>query len=45
MYYLNHLVLVLKLNMATATVNALKSLKTAEHVAELRGKSVEEILG
>ena len=34
-----------KLNMATATVNALKSLKTAEHVAELRGKSVEEILG
>lgn len=34
-----------KLNMATATVNALKSEKTLEHVAELRGKTKEEILG
>lgn len=34
-----------KLNMATATLNALKSLKTPEQVAALRGKSVEEILG
>lgn len=34
-----------KLNMATATINALKSIKTVEHVAELRGKTVEEILG
>ena len=31
--------------MATATINALKSLKTPEEVAKLRGKSVEEILG
>lgn len=34
-----------KLNMATAAINALKSIKTAEQVAELRGKTVEEILG
>ena len=34
-----------KLNMATAALNALKSIKTPEQVAELRGKTVEEILG
>ena len=34
-----------KLNMARAALNALKSIKTPEQVAELRGKSVEEILG
>lgn len=34
-----------KLNMATATINALKSVKSAEEVAKLRGKSVEELLG
>lgn len=34
-----------KLNMATATINALKSLKSIEHVCELRGKTKEEILG
>ncbi len=34
-----------KLNMATATINALKSLKSLDHVAELRGKTKEEILG
>ena len=34
-----------KLNMATATINALKSVKSAEEVAKLRGKKVEEILG
>ena len=34
-----------KLNMATAALNALKSIKTPEEVAELRGKTVEEILG
>lgn len=34
-----------KLNMATAAMNALKSIKTVEQVAELRGKTVEEILG
>ena len=34
-----------KLNMATAALNALKSIKTVEQVAALRGKSVEEILG
>ena len=31
--------------MATAALNALKSIKTVEQVAELRGKTVEEILG
>ena len=34
-----------KLNRATATINALKSVKSAEEVAKLRGKKVEEILG
>lgn len=34
-----------KLNTARACVEALKSQKSAEHIAELRGKSVEEILG
>lgn len=34
-----------KLNMATATINALKQIKTPEKVAALRGKTVEEILG
>ena len=33
-----------KINVARATINALKSQKTIEHVAELRGKRVEEIL-
>lgn len=32
-------------NMVNATMTALKSLKRAEEVAKLRGKSVEEILG
>ena len=32
-------------NMANATLNALKQIKTPEHIAELRGKTVEEILG
>ena len=34
-----------KLNMATATINALKSVKSVEEVVKLRGKKVEEILG
>lgn len=34
-----------KNNMAHATIDALKQLKTPEHTAELRGKTVEEILG
>ncbi len=34
-----------KLNMATATIRALESLKSIEHVCELRGKTKEEILG
>ena len=34
-----------KLNMANAAINGLKSIKTPEEVAKLRGKSVEEILG
>ena len=34
-----------KNNMSNATLNALRQLKTPEHVAELRGKTVEEILG
>jgi small subunit ribosomal protein S5 len=33
-----------KINMAHATLNALKAQKTIEHVAQLRGKKVEEIL-
>jgi len=32
-------------NMVNATIEGLASLKTAEEVAKLRGKSVEEILG
>ncbi len=32
-----------KINMAYATLEALKAQKSAEHVAELRGKKVEEI--
>jgi ribosomal protein S5 len=31
--------------MANATLDALKQLKTPEHIAEQRGKTVEEILG
>ena len=34
-----------KNNMAAATIKALKQIKTPEHVAQLRGKTVEEILG
>lgn len=34
-----------KINMAQAALNALQSIKTPEKVAELRGKTVEEILG
>lgn len=34
-----------KINMARATVNALKIQKTVEDIARLRGKSVEEIIG
>jgi small subunit ribosomal protein S5 len=34
-----------KINMARATIIALDAQKTVEKVAELRGKSVEEILG
>lgn len=34
-----------KLNMAEATMNALRSIKTPEQVAALRGKTVEEIVG
>ena len=34
-----------KLNMATATINALKSMKTVEEIAKLRGKTKEESLG
>ena len=34
-----------KLNMARAAMSALKSIKTPEQVAALRGKTVEEILG
>ena len=33
-----------KVNMARATLNALKAQKSPSHVAELRGKTVEEIL-
>lgn len=32
-----------KVNMAKATLEALKSVRTAEHIAELRGKKVEEL--
>ena len=34
-----------KINVVRATLNGLKSLRTKEQVAALRGKSVEEILG
>ena len=34
-----------KNNMANATLNALKQIKSPEKVAKLRGKTVEEILG
>ena len=34
-----------KLNMAEAAMNGLKSMKTIEEVAQLRGKKEEEILG
>ena len=34
-----------KINMARATIDALLSMKTVEEVAEVRGKTVEEILG
>lgn len=34
-----------KINMARATINALKNQHTVEDVARLRGKTVEEILG
>jgi len=34
-----------KNNMANATLDALKQIKTPEHIAALRGKTVEEILG
>lgn len=34
-----------KINVVRATMEALTSQKSAEHVAELRGKTVEEILG
>ncbi len=33
-----------KINMAYATLNALKSQRTVEQVAHLRGKKVEEII-
>lgn len=33
------------INMVRATINGLENLKTVERVAELRGKTVEEILG
>lgn len=34
-----------KINTARATINALKAQRSKEHIAELRGKKVEEILG
>ena len=34
-----------KINTARATMDDLKNQRSAEHIAELRGKSVEEILG
>ena len=34
-----------KKNMVNATINGLASLRTAEDIAKLRGKTVEEILG
>ena len=32
-------------NVVTATINGLAALRTAEEVAAIRGKSVEEIIG
>ena len=32
-------------NMVKATINGLANLRTAEDIAKLRGKSVEEIIG
>ena len=34
-----------KINMVKATLEGLKQLRSAEEVAKLRGKTVEEILG
>ena len=34
-----------KINMAQAALNALESIKTPEHIASLRDKTVEEIMG
>ena len=34
-----------KINVARATLKALTSQKSAEHIASLRGKTVEELLG
>ena len=34
-----------KINVVRATMNALTSQRSAEHIAKLRGKTVEEILG
>ena len=34
-----------KINMARATLNALKAQKSPAHIAKLRGKSVEELRG
>ena len=34
-----------KINVVRATMNALTSQRSAEHIAELRGKTVEELLG
>ena len=34
-----------KINMVKATIEALKQLRSAEEVAKMRGKTVEEILG
>ena len=33
------------INMVKATIEALKKLRSAEQVAKMRGKTVEEILG
>ena len=33
------------INMVRATIDGIKQLKSAEEVAKLRGKSVEELLG
>ena len=34
-----------KINVVRATMNALTSQRSATHIAKLRGKTVEEILG